>query len=202
MPEAVRPLLFVLPLLLCQSVAAGTWEPAGTAPRLGQPAQRTPARAAFIYPDGEGLPAGRGLAADGAALYQAHCAACHGRHAEGATAPDLVGGAGPLSSPDADKTVLTYWPYATTLFDTIRRSMPPSAPGSLSDTEIYALCAWLLSENHLWPAGLALDSKGLAAVRMPNRDGFVTAPIPAEPGPSRPEAAGLAPDATPQRGSP
>lgn len=127
----------------------------------------------IIFPDGRGLPAGQGLAQDGGRIYQSQCASCHGRHGEGLTAPELVGGDGPLSAPDADKTLATYWPFATTLFDTIARSMPPARPGRLSSDELYALCAWLLSENGLWSKDRALDARGLADIRMPNRDGFV-----------------------------
>jgi cytochrome c len=129
--------------------------------------------ATTIFPDGQGLPPGRGLASEGARLYQQYCAACHGRQAQGATAPELIGGDGPLSRPDADKTLATYWPFATTLFDTLRRSMPPAAPGHLTADQLYALCAWLLAENRLWPAEQALDAAGLAGIRMPNRDGFI-----------------------------
>jgi len=185
------------------AAAGSRWLPAGSAPALGRalPAPAGEARqgalapgidarssalapasdardhapAPLIFPDGQGLPAGSGLAAEGALLYQAQCASCHGRHGEGNTAPELVGGNGPLSSPDADKTIATYWPYATTVFDTIRRSMPPAAPGRLSDDQVYALCAWVLAQNGLWPAGQALDAVGLAAIRMPNRDGFIFA---------------------------
>lgn len=158
------------------SSGQGRWLPAGAAPALGQPqTDQAGAPPALIFGDGAGLPPGSGRAGDGAALYQQQCAACHGRHGEGNTAPELIGGEGPLSRPDADKTLLTYWPFAPTLFDTIRRSMPPAAPGRLDNGQIYALCAWLLAQNGLWPAGRALDAAGLASVRMPNRDGFIRA---------------------------
>lgn len=156
------------------AAAAGRWLPAGSAPGLGTPLPADEAQdRRLIFGDGQGLPAGQGSAAAGAPLYQAQCAGCHGVHGEGRTAPELIGGEGPLSSPDADKTLKTYWPYAPTLFDTIRRSMPPQAPGQLSAEQIYALCAWLLAENGLWPAGRPLDAAGLAGLRMPNRDGFL-----------------------------
>lgn len=160
--------------------AGSRWLPAGSAPTLGREAgpDLGGRPATLIYPDGTGLPAGEGTAAQGQVLYQAQCASCHGRHAEGNTAPELVGGLGPLSRPDADKTLATYWPYAPTLFDTILRSMPPAAPGRLSADQIYALCAWLLSQNALWPETRPLDAAGLASVRMPNRDGFISAAPP------------------------
>ncbi|MDE3011697.1 MAG: cytochrome c [Pseudomonadota bacterium] len=158
------------------SSGKGRWLPAGSAPALGQPlVESAGAPPALIFGDGAGLPPGSGLAEEGAVLYQQECAACHGRHGEGNTAPELVGGEAPLSRPDADKTLLTYWPYAPTLFDTIRRSMPPARPGRLDDAQIYALCAWLLAQNGLWPAARTLDAAGLASVRMPNRDGFIRA---------------------------
>lgn len=128
----------------------------------------------LIYPDGKGLPPGQGFAQDGASLYAKHCAGCHGQSAQGGTAPELVGGEGPLSAPYADKTIKTYWPFATTLFDTIRRGMPPEKPALLKDDEVYALVAFILKENQLWQADTALDAQGLAHVRMPNRAGFKT----------------------------
>jgi len=126
-----------------------------------------------IYPNGQGLPDGMGLAKNGSVLYQAQCASCHGTKGEGATAQALIGGDGPLSAHDADKTILTYWPYATTLFDTIARSMPPAAPGHLSADALFSLCAYLLAENGLWARDQPMGPKELAAIVMPNRNGFV-----------------------------
>lgn len=126
-----------------------------------------------IFPNGKGLPKGVGLAKNGAGLYQAQCASCHGKKGEGATAQALIGGDGPLSAPDADKTIQTYWPYATTLFDTIARSMPPAAPGHLTADELYAVCAYLLAENGLWSSEQPMGAQELSSVVMPNRDGFI-----------------------------
>jgi len=126
-----------------------------------------------IFPTGQGLPSGMGLAKNGAVLYQAQCASCHGRKGEGGTAQELIGGEGPLNAPDADKTLRTYWPYATTLFDTILRSMPPATPGHLSHDEVYSLCAYLLSENGLWASDQPMGAQELAAIVMPNRNGFI-----------------------------
>jgi S-disulfanyl-L-cysteine oxidoreductase SoxD len=126
-----------------------------------------------IYPDGKGLPNGSGLAKNGAVLYQSQCASCHGKKGEGGTAQELIGGEGPLSIPDADKTLLTYWPYSTTLFDTIMRSMPPGAPGHLSADEIYALCAFIFAENKLWIYDQPMGAKELSSIAMPNRNGFI-----------------------------
>lgn len=129
--------------------------------------------------DGAGLPPGSGDAGSGARLYRVHCAACHGERGEGiAPNPPLVGRE-PLEGfpfgrdPDLVRTVGNYWPYATTLFDYIRRTMPLSAPGSLRDDEVYSLTAYLLAANEVIPAGARLDSAALVAVRMPARDRFV-----------------------------
>lgn len=136
-----------------------------------------------VFPDGRGLPAGRGSVAQGAALYQAQCAACHGVDGRGLTAEELVGGVGSLASAEPEKTVGSYWPHASTLFDFIRRSMPLHAPGSLKADEVYALSAWLLHANGILPADAVLDATTLAAVRMPNRAGFVAVDDPRRPPP-------------------
>jgi cytochrome c len=125
-----------------------------------------------IFPDGRGLPPGSGTAARGAALYTRLCIQCHGPEGRGGSAPELAGGRSPLDSAYPDQNIGNWWPYATTLFDFIRRAMPMAAPGSLSDEDCYALTAWLLERNGLWPATRPLDAAGLAALRMPNREGF------------------------------
>ena len=154
-------------------------------PRLGRP---VPAEALargdrHVFPDGRGLPAGRGSVAQGAVLYQAQCAACHGVDGRGLTAEELVGGVGSLASAEPEKTVGSYWPHASTLFDFIRRSMPLHAPGSLKADEVYALSAWLLHANGILPAEAVLDAASLAAVRRPNRAGFVAVDDPRRPPP-------------------
>lgn len=132
-----------------------------------------------VSPSGEGLPAGRGDATRGADLYAARCAVCHGANGEGINPnPPLVGrepreGFPFGNDPKLVRTVGNYWPEATTLFDYIRRTMPLDAPGSLSDDEVYSLTAHLLVANEILPAGSALDSASLMAVRMPARDRFV-----------------------------
>lgn len=152
-------------------------------PARGRPL--SPAQAAridrHIGPDGRGLPPGRGSVAEGAVLYQARCAACHGVDGRGLSAEELVGGVGSLRSAEPEKNVGSYWPHAPTLFDFIRRAMPLQAPGSLTDSEVYALSAWLLHANGLLPADAVMDAASLAAVRMPNRAGFVPAGDPAQP---------------------
>jgi cytochrome c len=138
----------------------------------------------FVSPlaDGRGLPAGSGSVQAGKELYTAQCAACHGGNLEGGQGDRLVGGRGSLANGDPAKapvkTVESYWPYATTLFDYIRRAMPFTAPGSLSNDQVYALCAYILAQAKIVPDSSTLDARSLAAVRMPNRDGFVADPRP------------------------
>jgi cytochrome c len=110
--------------------------------------------------------------AEGAALYQQHCQACHGAEGQGGMNGDLVGGVGSLATPTPKKTVTSYWPYATIAFDYIRRAMPYTAPGSLSADEVYAVVAYLLSRDGVVPKDAVLDAEGLAAVKMPNAEGF------------------------------
>jgi cytochrome c len=140
-----------------------------------------------VTPDGHGLPAGKGSVAQGAAVYAAKCAACHGAAGEGqagtppagqAAAPKLVGrdpkeGFPFGQDPKLVKTVGNYWPYATTVFDYVRRAMPLPAPGSLTNDEAYAVVAFLLAQNEIIDKAAVLDSATLAAVRMPARDKFV-----------------------------
>ena len=132
-----------------------------------------------VSPSGAGLPAGKGDAATGATLFAAQCASCHGANGEGiAPNPQLVGrepreGFGFGNDPKLVRTIGNYWPEATTLFDYIKRTMPLSAPGSLSDDDVYSLTAHLLVANEVLPAGASLDSASLMAVRMPAKDRFV-----------------------------
>lgn len=153
---------------------------AGSHPPYGFGTTPTDAElAAFTspLPDGRGLPAGSGTVAQGATLYQGQCAACHGDKLQGGIGDRLIGGRGTLVNANPAKgpikTVESYWPYATTLFDYIKRAMPQTMPGSLSNDQVYALCAYILSEAKIVPDDSTLDAKSLAAVRMPNRDGFV-----------------------------
>lgn len=132
-----------------------------------------------VLPTGEGLPEGKGTARDGAKIYAAHCAACHGDQGEGrGDFVALVGGRGTLSTNQPVLTVGSYWPTATTVFDYIRRAMPYNTPGILSTDEVYAVTAWILEKNDILPAGAVLDRRSLPKVRMPNSDGFVPDPRP------------------------
>ncbi len=156
---------------------------------VGHPA--TPAEIAAwdvdVAPDGHGLPPGSGTPTQGAVVFAAKCAACHGPAGEGqvgtppagqAAAPKLVGrdprdGFPFGQDPKFVKTVGNYWPYATTVFDYVRRTMPPTAPGSLTNNEVYAVVAFLLAQNEIVDRNAVMDSAALAAVKMPARDRFV-----------------------------
>jgi cytochrome c len=116
--------------------------------------------------------------ATGAHLFAAKCAACHGAQGQGGLGDPLIGGQGTLASAKPKRTVGSYWPYATTLFDYIRRAMPYNAPESLSADEVYALSAFLLNQNGIVPANTRLDAASLPRVVMPNHDGFVVDPRP------------------------
>ena len=126
-----------------------------------------------MFPDGRGLPAGRGTAKQGAVLFADKCAVCHGPGGRGATAEELTGGSAPLTAKSPDKTIGLYWPYATTIFDFTRRAMPMFAPGSLSADEVYALTAFLLFANGVIAEADEMNATTLPKVRMPNRNGFV-----------------------------
>jgi mono/diheme cytochrome c family protein len=130
-----------------------------------------------IAPDGVGLPPGRGTPKQGEAVYAAKCQACHGEKGTGKPNDQLVGGFGSLAAGKAPvKTVGSYWPYATTLFDYIRRAMPYQAPKSLTDDEAYAVAAYVLNLNDIIGADDAIDAQSLPKVKMPNRDGFIPFP--------------------------
>ncbi|HJU72955.1 MAG TPA: cytochrome c [Gemmatimonadaceae bacterium] len=162
----------------------GTVAPAAAAPArlaLGRAPQQDEVAAwdLDVNPDGVGLPSGRASAADGAPVYAAKCAVCHGPKGEGvAPNPPIVGREPRDGFPFAQslshvKTVGNYWPYATTVYDYLRRAMPQDKPGSLTPNELYALTAWILAENEIIPRDQVLDSLSLPKVKMPARDRFV-----------------------------
>ena len=134
-----------------------------------------------VTPTGEGLPPGRGTVKEGAAIFAARCAACHGATGQEGPMDRLVGGAGTLSGQKPIKTIGSYWPYATTLYDYIHRAMPFPAPQSLSPNEVYSVVAWLLYQNGIIAEDLVLDAQSLPGISMPNRQGFVPDPRPDVP---------------------
>lgn len=148
-------------------------QPAG--PALGRAA--TPEEIAMldisIPPSGAGLPRGSGTVKQGEAVYTAKCLACHGAKGAGKPADPLVGGIGSLASANPVRTVGSYWPYATTLFDYVRRAMPSTAPRSLTDDEVYAVSAYVLNLNGIIAEDAVMNARTLPQVKMPNRDGFV-----------------------------
>jgi mono/diheme cytochrome c family protein len=178
------PLTLLAALVACRGGdGAPAGADAGTRYGLGQPAdvQLIARLDTDIDPSGAALPTGRGTAAEGAVLYAAQCAMCHGAEGQGMPPafPRLLG-----RDPKAEdfnfasdhklpKTIGNYWPYATTLFDYIRRAMPLTAPGSLTDDQVYALTAYLLAADGVIPQETTLDAAALAAVKMPYTDRFV-----------------------------
>ncbi len=153
----------------CIALAA----PAQT-PQLGRPASAELVATwnLSVYPDGRGLPPGQGTASQGRPIYRARCASCHGADGEGGSGGNLAG-RGPLTDADPDQTIGNYWPYATTLFDYIRRAMPMDAPATLNNDEVYAVSAYLLYLNQIVGLDERLDARTLPRLRMPNRDGFI-----------------------------
>jgi cytochrome c len=126
-----------------------------------------------ILPDGTGLPAGSGTPQQGAAVFAAKCAACHGEAGKGGLAAALVGGAPLTNGIETTKTIANFWPYATTIFDFTRRAMPWQKPRSLTNDEVYALTAYVLAMNKIIGEGDVMNARTLPKVRMPNRDGFI-----------------------------
>ena len=126
-----------------------------------------------IMPDGDGLPDGSGTAAAGREVYNQHCLACHGENGAGGVNDVLAGGHGSLTGPRPQKTVGSYWPYATTVFDYIRRAMPFQTPDSLSNDETYAVTAYVLFVNDIITEDAEMNADTLPRVEMPNRDNFV-----------------------------
>lgn len=128
-------------------------------------------------PDGRGLPKGSGTVMQGEKIYQQQCLACHGANLEGGIGDRLLGGRGSLvkNSQPPVKTVESYWPYATTLFDYVKRAMPFTAPNSMSDDDVYAVTAYILAKGNIVPPDAVLDQDTLPKVTMPNKDGFVPA---------------------------
>src|SRR5881396_3300807 len=127
-----------------------------------------------IPPSGAGLPKGSGTARQGLQVYEQKCLACHGAKGVGKPADALAGGIGSLASKAPLRTVGSYWPYATTLFDYVRRAMPITNPLSLTDDEVYAVSAYVLFLNGIVGEDAVMNAQTLPQVKMPNRDGFVS----------------------------
>jgi S-disulfanyl-L-cysteine oxidoreductase SoxD len=145
-------------------------------PNLGRPLSPEEIRKIDITvsPDGKGLPSGSGSVSAGAAVYAKSCQSCHGEKGAGKPQDQLTGGVGTLASGKPVKTPASYWPVATTLFDYIRRAMPITAPQSLTNDEVYAVTAYILSIDGIVPPDTVLDAKSLPRVKMPNKDGFIS----------------------------
>ena len=159
-------------LTACAAAAAQTpdYKNVGRTPT----AQEVQATDIAIGTDGKELPPGSGNAKTGAVLYTQKCAACHGENQEGsAQAPALVGGKDTLTTLHPKLTVGSYWPFATTIFDYIRRAMPRFQEGSLKVDEVYSLTAFLLYRNSIIKEDDVIDAATLPKIKMPNRDGFV-----------------------------
>jgi mono/diheme cytochrome c family protein len=155
----------------------------GAGPNLGKPISQTDLAPwdIDIEPSGAGLPAGSGMSDQGAAIFADNCAACHGNGGRGATtttsgapaAPPVVSDVKRNGIDDTTLSIANYWPYATTLFDYIKRAMPWTSPRTLTDDQVYALTAYILAQNKLIDAKQVINAQTLPAVQMPNRNGFI-----------------------------
>jgi cytochrome c len=167
------------PLLAAVALVAGTVALASAAaqaegPNLGQPITEADVGAWNLnaMPDGTGMPPGSGTPAQGAAIFAEKCVACHGEGGKGGAAAALVGRP-PLDRIDATKTIANFWGYASTVFDFTRRAMPWMSPKTLTDDEVYAITAYLLSENQIIGPNDTMNAQTLPKVKMPNADNFI-----------------------------
>ncbi len=145
--------------------------------RFGEPATDADIAKRFwsVFPDGQFLPEGEGTAVQGAELFVDNCEVCHGSPEEHGIADALFGGIGTLGTDKMLATVGSYWPYSTTVFNYIRRAMPYTSPMSLTNSEYYAITAYLLSANGIIDEKAVINKKTLPKVKMPNRNGFINA---------------------------
>jgi len=164
-------------VMVLVAVAGYTYGVAQETPNLGRPA--TPTEIAgwdmSIPPDGTGLPPGSGTPEQGAIVYAQKCQACHGEKGAGQPNDRLVGGQGTLTSANPVRTIGSYWPYATTVFDYVRRAMPYTQSQSLTNDEVYAVTAYLLHLNGLIGTPDVMQAQTLPQVQMPNREHFILA---------------------------
>ena len=162
-------------LLAAALAACAQQQPTPRSPALGAPVEAAQLTAwdISIPPSGAGLPSGSGSVKQGAVVYEQKCAACHGAKGTGKPADALAGGMGTLATKTPVRTVGSYWPYSTTLFDYVRRAMPITNPLSLTNDEVYAVSAYVLFLNGIVDEGAVMDATTLPHVKMPNRDGFV-----------------------------
>lgn len=167
---------WVLPAWSAEENAAGY--------EIGKPATENEIRAwnIDVSPSGEGLPPGQGTVKQGALVYAERCAACHGPSGTEGPKDRLIGGQNTLQTPKPVRTIGSYWPYATTLYDYINRAMPFNAPQSLTSDEVYSVVAWLLHQNGIISEDTVVSAQTLPQVQMPNRNGFIPDPRPDVPG--------------------
>jgi cytochrome c len=161
----------------CGLALASVATSAAESPNLGRPAtaEEIAGWDISIGPDGAGLPPGSGTPKQGEAVYAAKCLACHGEKGAGKPNDQLVGGQGTLAGDmPAVKTIGSFWPYATTVFDYVRRAMPYVESKSLTNDEVYAVAAYILNLNGVIAEADTMDAQTLPKVKMPNRDGFLT----------------------------
>jgi cytochrome c len=135
-----------------------------------------------VFADGQGLPQGSGDTEQGEEIYASLCAGCHGSEGQGASAMELVGDRSLLKTEYPDRGIAVYWPYAPTLFEYVKRAMPPDKPYSLSDDELYSVIARLLELNNLIDSGQRVDAAVLSSLPMPNKDNFRSDYIESDPG--------------------
>lgn len=171
--KTIRIWAIILLWMLAGTEVPGAEFPKG--PGLGRPAPAEDIAAwdTDVMPDGAGLPSGHGTAGQGTGIYRDQCQSCHGENGLGDSGDQLAGAQHKLTDDWPEKTIGTYWPYASTLFDFIRRSMPMRTPGSLSDDETYAITAYLLYLNGIIGLKDEMNARTLSRIRMPNRDGFI-----------------------------
>ena len=175
MRSSLNRFVLVMAAVLCCGCAAALGQTA-TFSNVGSTPSENEIRAwdIAISVDGKELPPGMGTAKEGAPIYAKACVVCHGQNLQGSQlGPPLMGGKGTLNSTRPMRTIGSYWPFATTIWDYINRAMPRNNEGSLSPSDVYALTAFLLYRNDIIKETDVIDAKSLPKIKMPNRDGFI-----------------------------